>query len=103
MQKVCIDRTHLSPAECVVRLLVIRVISHCCLWERKRSPSTRLFSSRRDQCVANGKIVSLVLHKSSRSIWCFFCVTFLSRVSFISSFSRDLCASQAEEDAEGKA
>ena len=33
----------------------------------------------------------------------FFCVTFLILVSFISSFSRDLCASQAEEDAEGEA
>src|SRR5216683_2931693 len=30
----------------------------------------------------------------------FFCVTFLILVSFISSFSRDLCASQAEEDSE---
>ena len=33
----------------------------------------------------------------------FFCVTFLILVSFISSFSRDLCASQAEEDAEDEA
>jgi hypothetical protein len=30
----------------------------------------------------------------------FFCVTFLILVSFISSFSRDLCASQGEEDGE---
>src|ERR1700676_2228599 len=30
----------------------------------------------------------------------FFCVTLLMLVSFISSFSRDICASQAEEDAE---
>jgi len=30
----------------------------------------------------------------------FFCVTFLFRVSFIFSFSRDLCASQGEEDGE---
>src|SRR6266481_2395181 len=33
----------------------------------------------------------------------FFCVTFLILVSFISSFSRDLCASQAEEDGEDEA
>src|SRR6266436_4232275 len=33
----------------------------------------------------------------------FFCVTFLIPVSFISSFSRDLCASQAEEDGEDEA
>jgi hypothetical protein len=33
----------------------------------------------------------------------FFCVAFLNLVSFISSFSRDLCASQAEEDAEDEA
>src|SRR5437660_12861513 len=30
----------------------------------------------------------------------FFCVTFLILVSFISSFSRDLCASQGEADGE---
>jgi len=30
----------------------------------------------------------------------FFCVTFLILVSFISSFSLDLCASQGEEDGE---
>jgi hypothetical protein len=33
----------------------------------------------------------------------FFCVTFLILISFISSFSRDLCASQAKEGAEGEA
>src|SRR6266436_8993693 len=33
----------------------------------------------------------------------FFCVTFLILVSFISSFSRDLCASKAEEDGEDEA
>src|SRR4029077_3973739 len=33
----------------------------------------------------------------------FFCVTFLILVSFISSFSRDLYASQAEEDGEDEA
>src|SRR2546427_1560514 len=33
----------------------------------------------------------------------FFCVTFLILVSFVSSFSRDICASQAEEDAEDEA
>ncbi len=33
----------------------------------------------------------------------FFCVTFLIVVSFISSFSRDLCTSQAEEDGEDEA
>src|SRR6266436_6550909 len=33
----------------------------------------------------------------------FSCVTFAILVSFISSFSRDLCASQAEEDGEDEA
>ena len=33
----------------------------------------------------------------------FFCVTFLFLVPFISSFSRDLCASQGEEDGEDEA
>jgi hypothetical protein len=33
----------------------------------------------------------------------FLCVTFLILVSFISSLSRDLCVSQAEEDAEDEA
>src|SRR5260370_20802729 len=33
----------------------------------------------------------------------FFCVTFAILVSFISPFSRDLCASQAEEDGEDEA
>src|SRR5260370_22160359 len=33
----------------------------------------------------------------------FFCVTFLYLVSFISSFSRDLCASQGEEGGEDEA
>ena len=33
----------------------------------------------------------------------FFCVTFLFLVSFISSFSQDLCVSQGEEDGEDEA
>src|SRR5580658_3080690 len=92
----------------------------------------------REQCVANGKIVSRAPRNSSRcargqnavtlsasragatprTFWAaesrksgvapaqsgvFLCVTFLILVSFISSFSRDLCASQAEESAEGEA
>jgi hypothetical protein len=113
-------------------------ISHLCLREKRHSPTTRLFNSRRDPCVANGKIVPLALRNTSRcargqnavtlpaeragatprTFWAtesrksgvapaqsgvFLCVTFLILVSFISSLSRDLCASQAEEDAEDEA
>src|SRR5260370_29930847 len=41
------------------------MISHFCLSETRRLPSAHLFSSRREQIVANGKIVSPVLCSSS--------------------------------------
>jgi hypothetical protein len=50
--------------------------------------------------------VATVTHRASKDgvapaqSGVFFCVTFLILVSFISSFSRDLCASQGEEDGE---
>src|SRR5258706_1556487 len=45
---------------------MICVISQLCIREKRHSPTTRLFNSRRDPCVANGKIVPLALRNTSR-------------------------------------
>src|SRR5260370_15758012 len=63
----------------------------------------------RSSCEGGSDRTATMTHRASQGgvapaqSGAFFCVTFAILVSFISSFTRDLCASQAEEAAEDEA